>query len=81
MSLFVCDECGVIENTALAGFRGYHGRSVPVITQERLGPDWGKLGDGKARCSRCNPEVGKWHRQWDREIFDPERDVGRVVNR
>lgn len=83
MSMFVCDTCGVIENTALAGFRGYHGRNVVLTDEERRDhPDW-ELGDGKARCSECNPEVGRWHGHWKKEHFDghdPDHRR-RVINR
>ncbi len=84
MSLFVCDECNVIENTALAGPRGYWLRSQEITEREKEEEpemDWGSLGDGKARCSACNPEVGKWHGMWEREEFDPNKDKDRVVNR
>jgi hypothetical protein len=63
MSLFVCDDCGCVENTALAGPGGYWGRT-------RL--------DGKARCSACNPKVGKWHGHFPCEKWDGKRGV---VNR
>lgn len=84
MSLFVCDECGVIENTAVAGPRGYHMRRMEVTGKEKAErPDieWGELGDGKARCSQCNPEIGRWHGMFPREDFDAEKDADRVVNR
>lgn len=65
MGLFVCDEYGVIENTALAGAKGYWRRDED--------------GDnGKARCSQCNPELGKWHGFFKREQWDGEL---RVLNR
>lgn len=66
MSLFVCDECETVENTALAGVFGYWCRGAD-----------GR--DGKARCSNCNPEVGKWHGFFPRETYDPERH--QVINR
>lgn len=84
MSLFVCDECNVIENTATAGPRGYWLRKSEVTEkerEERPDLDFGDLGDGKARCYQCNPEVGKWHGMFPREEFDREKDIGRVVNR
>lgn len=83
MSLFVCDICGCVENTATAGFRGYHGRKIALRKEEvEEHPDWVEagLGDGNARCSECNPEVGRWHGHWEKERYDP--DGGRqVVNR
>lgn len=83
MSLFVCDNCDVVENTALAGYRGYHGRRIALTDKEREAhPDWEEagLGDGTARCSACNPEVGKWHGKWVQEKYDPEKDTN-VRNR
>lgn len=83
MSLFVCDECGCVENTALAGFRGYHGRNIPLSERElEEEPELAntELGDGKARCSECNPEVGRWHGHWPKESYDPEGGR-KVVNR
>jgi hypothetical protein len=52
MSLFVCEECRVIENTATSRF-------------------WFR-GDGKALCSQCDPETGKWHGMFPRKQYDPE---------
>lgn len=47
MSLFVCDNCDVIENTAVSRF---------AIR------NWDASGlDGKAFCSLCDPEIQKWH--------------------
>lgn len=41
MSLFVCEQCGYIENTALSNYwiRGHHGH------------------DGRALCSQCDPDL------------------------
>lgn len=79
MSLFVCDSCDCVENTALAGYRGYHGRNIPLTAEEVDGhPEWADLGDGKARCSGCNPELGRWHDRFPKLKHDGSR---RVVNR
>lgn len=81
MSLFVCDECDSVENTALAGYRGWHGRNIDLHTDQiEDHPEWVEtgLGDGKARCSACNPEVGGWHGLFAREKHDGSREV---VNR
>jgi len=76
VSLFVCDECGVVENTALAGPFGYWLRSVePPADLVDANPAMQVLGDGKARCSQCNPEVAKWHRCFPREEWDGRRQV------
>jgi hypothetical protein len=66
VSLFVCDECDTVENTALAGPHGYWLRN-----------EYGH--DGKARCSACNPEIGKWHGLFPRELWDESER--QVVNR
>lgn len=82
MSLFVCDICESVDNTALAGYRGYHGRRLEVNDRERADRpevDFGDLGDGKARCSACNPEVGHWHGRFERRKFS--EDQREVVNR
>lgn len=54
MSLFVCEDCGCIENTALSNF-------------------W-RRGKGKALCSECDPEIGKWHGRFGKRTYDPEND-------
>lgn len=82
MSLFACDICGCVENTALAGYRGYHGRNMPLCDAEFAEhPDWAEagLGDGKARCSGCNPEVGRWHGHFKQLPYSPAAQT--VVNR
>lgn len=58
MSLFVCEECRCVENTALSGFwlRNTEGRK------------------GKALCSECDPEIGKWHGRFPKRLYDPETD-------
>lgn len=56
MSLFVCSECKIIENTALCGY-------------------WWE--DNKL-CSQCDPKIGKWHKRFPREKFNPKKH--KVVN-
>ena len=56
MSLFVCEECRTVENTALCGFWLWR-------TPE---------GSGRALCSACDPEIGKWHGRFPRNEYDPE---------
>lgn len=76
MSLFVCDQCGVVENTAAAGLFGWWGRKQkPSKGEIARKPALEILGDGKARCSQCNPERGKWHGLFPREQWDGERPV------
>lgn len=65
MSLFVCDECGVVDNTALTLYwlRG------------RLNAS----NNGRALCSQCDPAIGKWHGAFPREQYDPTKNT--VLNR
>ena len=47
MSLFKCEQCGAIENTATSNYWArYTGH---------------KEGNGPALCSECDPAIGKWH--------------------
>jgi hypothetical protein len=72
VSLFQCEECGCIENTACAcqGFKGF---------QEDWF-DWSGIEDrkGKLLCSACGPakfrdgeptEYGKWHGEFKRKYL------------
>jgi hypothetical protein len=84
MSLFVCDECGCIENTALTNWYGYHGRNIVPVDAEGYTPTilpkvLPELGDGLVRCSECIS--GTWHGRWPKRRYDPERDKDSVVNR
>ena len=66
MPLFICQQCGCIENTA-CGF--YWGRALNLF-----GPEL----QGKALCSECapdhyvdgspNPRGGKWHGRFPKEF-------------
>lgn len=58
MSIFVCEECGCIENTALSSFwmRNGNGRT------------------GQALCSACDPTIGRWHGMFPRRQYDPTID-------
>lgn len=53
MGLFVCDECGCVENTALCG-DGWWGRRLR------------KYRHGEGLCSECNPRIGKWHGHFEK---------------
>lgn len=72
MSLFQCEECGCVENTALAaqGFRGLFERYF----------DWSYAPErqGKLLCSVCGPthyndssptKFGKWHGEFTRHYL------------
>ena len=74
MSLFQCENCGCVENTALScqGFTGYPEQWF----------DWSYAPNlkGKSLCSACGPakhsdgsetEYGKWHNKFKR-IFLPK---------
>jgi hypothetical protein len=72
MSLFQCEVCGCVENTACAsqGIKGYAERFF----------DWEGFEDkkGKLLCSVCAPtkykdgkstEFGKWHNNFNRKFL------------
>ena len=68
MPLFICENCGCIENTAL-GF--YWSRKHVKFKDEEM--------NGKALCSECMPlefsngvkaGEGKWHNKFSKEFFD-----------
>ena len=67
MSLFQCQECGVIENTALSH---YWSRRVEA---SGLDMDFAtsKLPDGHRIiiCSECDPEINDWHGRFLREVW------------
>lgn len=72
------EGCWALENTATAGPRGFHLRRQPISEREREEQpdmDWGDLGDGKARCSECNPEIGRWHGLWTKKYWDGESTI------
>lgn len=72
MSLFQCENCGCVENTALSsqGFNGYFEKMF----------DWSYAPErrGKRLCSACGPvkyidgtdtKYGKWHGLFSREYL------------
>jgi hypothetical protein len=73
MSVFVCDLCGCVENTALGHYWGKDFNS--------FGPEL----KGKALCSECMPATyrdgsrnedgGKWHGKWPKVQWDGKREV------
>lgn len=62
MGLFVCDECNVVENTALSRY---------WVRNTVLAPEL----EGRALCSQCDPETGRWHGKFPREEWDCTREV------
>ena len=72
MSLFQCDVCGCVENTALS-MQGCDGYAATFF-------DWAGFEDrkGKKLCSACAPTkykdgkpsgLGVWHGEFDRRYF------------
>ena len=68
MSLFACEKCGALENTALCGVvwdepldTEIHPLDLPdppvAIQRTRRRLLW---------CSCCNPDIGKWHGFFER---------------
>lgn len=74
MSIFVCDECGAMENTALGH---YWSRNSVTFKDESK--------NGKALCSECTPtkysdgslneDGGKWHNKFPKRQWDGKRTV------
>jgi hypothetical protein len=56
MSLFVCDKCGCVENTALSGF-------------------WWRPKGAPALCSACDPQFGRWHGRFKRQLWNGLEEV------
>ena len=55
MSLFQCEECGCRENTAVCN---YWSRN-----------DVDSACKGRKLCSACDPDIGKWHGQFERVLL------------
>jgi len=60
MPIFMCEQCGCIENTAISNYwtRGDY-------RSERDGEQSGEV-DDRALCSECDPETKKWHGRFDK---------------
>lgn len=79
MGTFVCDECGVLENTALGW---WHSRSQ---SEKYIG-----FPNGTALCSQCTPpyflsgekltDGGEWHNRFPRRYYKDNPEVP-VLNR
>jgi hypothetical protein len=71
MPLFVCDECHVIENTALGHY--WSRKHVKFLDSSK---------NGLALCSACAPALyvdkkptglGVWHNKFEREMYCEEK--------
>jgi len=68
MSLYQCEKCGCVENTACGH---YHCRDMKDM--------WAEEFIGKALCSACGPthykdgernkECGKWHGEFEQKFY------------
>lgn len=72
MSLYVCDNCDCIENTALGA---YWSRNAPDVYPKEY--------QGKALCSECGPpfyingtptHFGVWHGKFEKESLSQYRE-------
>ena len=79
MSLFVCDRCGCVDNTALGR---YWSKDMDI---------WGEDNRGLALCSKCAPDVfedgspvnrphdivkfGEWHNKFPKRKWDGKTEV------
>ena len=88
MSLFQCENCGCVENTALSS-QGFHGLFEKLF-------DWSYAPERKGMklCSACGPvkysdgrdtKYGKWHNVFTREYLPKgmfaTNDVGNLSHR
>jgi hypothetical protein len=56
MSIFMCTECGCVENTACSN---YWSRNLNDDKE-----------DSKPLCSECDPLIGKWHGKFEKHQAD-----------
>lgn len=70
MSLYVCEECGCIENTALSNY--WYRKNKDMFD------------DNRALCSECQPthfktgeraSLGKWHNKFPKEHWSKRYDT------
>ena len=59
MSLFNCEECGVVENTALCFFWSRNMKDAPQ--------------KGRKLCSQCDPQIQRWHGRFERRFDKIEK--------
>lgn len=64
MALFICEECGCIENTALTGFRWDRAKKRRILLCSECDPDIGKWHDKFSK------------KKWDGklEVINPPKD-------
>ena len=60
MSLYRCTKCDVVENTALGGYW------MQQLEAHQSGAPFHPL------CSQCNPAIGKWHGEFERNGITAE---------
>ena len=81
MPLFICENCGTIDNTA-TGF--YWSRKFIKFKDSKF--------NGKALCCECVPDTyddgskrrksGKWHNHFPKEKYDPlEHKDWHIINK
>ncbi len=80
MSLYICDKCHAIENTALGWYWSRRNN------QRMLGPEYPK---DMALCSECCPATfadgsplkdgGKWHEVFPKKIADAEYVLKKIT--
>lgn len=61
MSLFKCEQCGCLENTALSRYWFREEDKAKGITK------------GEALCSGCHPSTKKWHGLFPQEPWPARR--------
>lgn len=66
MSLFMCEKCHCVENTALSN---YWFRSITNDFEMRAEPL-------PALCSACDPDIGQWH-----GVFPKRSAIGLYVDK
>jgi hypothetical protein len=77
MPLYVCDECGCVDNTACGGNYWFKNKN------EESFADY--IPDGKALCVECTPslykdgssssDAGKWHNRFPKKKWDGKQEV------
>lgn len=69
MPIFKCSKCGAVDNTAISGYWSWVHYFPDGATDAK------QMVKRPPLCSECNPEIGKWHGEWEKKT--PE-DLGYV---